>query len=142
MFRLRMVGKIIRMTGLGHITLVFCAIFLASSLLIALAEPAAGGWGNALWLCFQTITTIGFGDVPAATLLVRCTLTFLSLVSVFYLAVITGVVVAYCNELVKAQSNESLLKLADHLEHLEELDHTQLAQVSEQVRSWRANHKR
>lgn len=135
-----MVGKIVRMTGLGHITLVFCAIFLASSLVIALAEPAAGGWGNALWLCFQTITTIGFGDVPADTLVVRCTLVILSVVSVFYLAVVTGVVVAYCNELIKAHTNESLLELADRLEHLEELDQAELEQISRQVRTWRSSH--
>ena len=139
MFRLRMVGSIIRMTGLGHITLVFCGLFLASSLIIAIGEPAAGGWGNALWLCFQTVTTIGFGDVPAATPLVRCTLVALSIVRVFYLAVVTGVVVAACNELVKAQANRSIVAFMDRLEHLEELDREELKELSGQVRDFRRN---
>ena len=95
--------------------------------------------GNALWLCFQTVTTIGFGDVPAATPLVRCTLVALSIVSVFYLAVVTGVVVAACNELVKAQANRSIVAFMDRLEHLEELDCEELKELSGQVREFRRN---
>lgn len=139
MFRLRMVGSIIRTTGLGHITLVFCGLFLACSLIIAASEPAAEGWGNALWLCFQTVATIGFGDVPAATPLVRCTLAALSIVSIFYLAVVTGVVVAACNELVKAQANRSIVAFMDQIEHLDELDRSELKELSRQMKKFRQN---
>ena len=96
MFRLRMVGKIIRQAGLGHISLVFLLVFLACSALIWALDPAIGTWGDSLWFCFQAVTTIGFGDVVATSLAGRVVLVCLSVVSVFYLAVVTGVVVAYC----------------------------------------------
>ena len=92
MFRLRMIGKIIRQAGLGHITLVFFGIFFLCALAVELGQPSIGSYGDALWLCFQTVTTIGFGDVPAQGALCRAALVFLSIVSIFYLAVITGVV--------------------------------------------------
>ncbi|MGN0038242.1 MAG: potassium channel family protein [Coriobacteriales bacterium] len=140
MFRLRMIGKIIRQAGLGHITLVFFAIFFLCALAVMMGQPSIGGYGDALWLCFQTVTTIGFGDVPAQGALCRAALVFLSIVSIFYLAVITGVVVAYCNQLISAQAKHSLAKLADQAEHLEELSPQQLRELSAEVRAYRDTH--
>lgn len=140
MFRLRMIGKIIRQAGLGHITLVFFAIFFLCALVMALGQPSVGGYGNALWLCFQTVTTIGFGDVPAQGPVCRGVLVFLSVVSIFYLAVITGVVVAYCNQLISAQNKRSLAKLADQAEHLDELSPQQLKELSAEIRAYRDSH--
>lgn len=135
MFRLRMIGKIIRQAGLGHITLVFFVIFFACALVIHLGNPATGTYGDALWLCFQSVTTIGFGDVPTSTPLCRSVLVCLSVVSVFYLAVITGVVVAYCNQLIQANANESMAKIADELEHLHELSPEELKALSERIKT-------
>ena len=140
MFRLRMIGKIIRQAGLGHITLVFFGIFFLCALAVELGQPSIGSYGDALWLCFQTVTTIGFGDVPAQGALCRAALVFLSIVSIFYLAVITGVVVAYCNQLISAQSKRSLTKLADQAEHLDELSPQQLKELSAAVRAYRDAH--
>lgn len=142
MFRLRMVGKIIRQAGLGHISLVFLLVFLACSALIWALDPAIGTWGDSLWFCFQAVTTIGFGDVVATSLAGRVVLVCLSVVSVFYLAVVTGVVVAYCNELIRAQGNRSTLKFLDQLEHLEELSPDELAALSARARAFREDRGR
>lgn len=137
MFRLRMIGKIIRQAGLGHITAVFFAIFLLCALVLTLGHPSVGGYGDALWLCFQTVTTIGFGDMPTDGVVCRVVLVVLSVVSVFYLAVITGVVVAYCNQLISAHNRESLAALANQAEHLEELTPEQLKELSQVMREYR-----
>ena len=137
MFRLRMIGKIVRQAGLGHITVVFLILFFACAGLLMVSEANDGiSFGDALWICFQTVTTIGFGDVPTNTLAARVVLVILSVVSVFYLAVITGVVVAYCNQLVQMHTKESIAHFADQLEHLEELDREQLAEISRRVRTF------
>ena len=133
MFRLRMIGKIVRQAGLGHITLVFLLIFAACAIILHFASPV-GSLGDALWLCFQTVTTIGFGDLPTEGLVCRVVLGFLSLISIFYLAVVTGVVVAYCNQLVAAQAEDSIARIADDLEHLDELSPEQLRELSARVR--------
>lgn len=137
MFRLRMVGKIVRSAGLGHITTMFLLAFLLSSMLIWAFDPGIGTWGNSLWFCFQAVTTIGYGDVTVTSGAARIVLACLSIVSVFYLAVVTGVVVAYCNELVRAQTNRSSLRFLDQLEHLEDLSHEELAELSRRARDFR-----
>lgn len=137
MFKFRMIGKIIRQAKLGHITVAFAAIFVLCAAIIASFSPSVGGFGNAMWLCFQTATTIGFGDVSTHGLVVRIPLIVVSILSVFYLAVITGVVVAYCVEITKAQANDSLMALADDLEHLDEKTPEELREISERVRKRR-----
>lgn len=134
MFRLRMVGKIIRQAGLGHITLVFFMLFFCSALVIRFACPDIGTFGDALWLCFQSVTTIGFGDLPTDDFACRVVIVVLSVVSVFYLAVITGVVVAYCNQLIQTSSKDSVVKMAHDLEHLDELSPEELRELSRRAK--------
>lgn len=137
MFRLRMVGKIVRQAGLGHITVVFFAAFFACAAIIRFGYPQIGSYSDALWLCFQSVTTIGFGDCPTDSPVCRVAIVVLSVMSIFYLAVITGVVVAYCNQLIKAQSEGSIVKMAHDLEHLEDLSKEELRALSAKARSLR-----
>lgn len=134
MFRLRMIGKIIKQAGLGHITVVFFAIFFLCALGVQLANPELDSYGDSLWLCFQTVTTIGFGDLSTNSGLCRVLLAFLSVISIFYLAVITGVVVAYCNQLIEGHSRKSIAKIADDLEHLDKLTPQQLRELSAHIK--------
>lgn len=134
MFRLRMVGKIVRQAGLGHITLVFFAVFFACALVIWLGCPQIATFGDALWLCFESVTTIGYGDLPTNGALCRAAIVLLSVTSIFYLAVITGVVVAYCNQLIQSQSKETVVKMARDLEHLDELTPEELRALSAKAR--------
>ena len=136
MFRLRMIGKIIRQAGLGHITVVFFVLFFLCALGIKLTSPEVGTLGDSLWLCFQSMTTIGFGDLPTYRPACRAILVFLSLVSVFYLAVVTGVVVAYCNQLIQTQSKNIVVKLAYDLEHLDELSKDELREISHRAKEF------
>ena len=138
MFRLRMIGKIIRQAGLGHITVVFFVLFFLCALGIKLTSPEVGTLGDSLWLCFQSMTTIGFGDLPTYRPACRAILVFLSLVSVFYLAVVTGVVVAYCNQLFQDQADRSIAKVQAQLEHLDQLSPEELRELSARIRSWKA----
>lgn len=137
MFRLRMVGKIIRQAGLGHITVVFLVIFFLCAVIVKLTDPAVQGWGDALWLCFQTVATIGFGDVAALSHITRVVLVVLSIISLFYLAVITGVVVSYCNQLVQANTKGGIAHMAQQLDHLEDLSHEELASLSKEIRAFK-----
>lgn len=132
-----MVGKIVRQAGLGHITLVFFAVFFICAAVIRFGYPEVGTFGDALWLCFQSVTTIGFGDLATDSPVCRIAIVVLSIVSIFYLAVITGVVVAYCNQLIKAESENSIVKMAHDLEHLDELSKEELRALSAKARGQR-----
>lgn len=142
MFRLHMVGRIVRQAGLGHITAVFLFVFFSCAGAVCFAEGGRISFGDSLWICFQTISTIGFGDVATDVPGTRLTLVLLSIVSIFYLAVITGVVVAYCNQLVQSNARNSVVRMADKLEHLETLSRAELRELSRQARALKQDSSR
>ena len=83
---------------------------------------------------FQVVTTIGLGDFTCTSLLGRGAAIVLSVYSVFFLALITGVVVSYCSERMNARRDESVAQFIDQLEHLPELSRDELAELSEKVK--------
>ena len=61
----------------------------------------------------------------------------LSVVSIFYIALITGVVVSYCNAMVRARQEGTLAHFMDNLERLEDMTPEELAAFSQRVREYR-----
>ena len=104
--KLRFIGPVIRASGLVPSLVTFVILFLVASILVAAFEPGVGGFGNAAWLMFQVVTTIGLGDYTCVSVVGRVVAIVLSVYSVFFLALITGAVVSYCQERMRAQRNE------------------------------------
>lgn len=136
-FKFRLVASIVRSSGLGYATCVFAVLFAACSVFIALFEPGINHPFDAVWFCFQAVTTIGFGDVEVATLPCRIATMVLSAFAVLYIAVLTGAVVSYCTERIKMRHDESLAHFMDKLENLPELSQEELAELSQKVRERR-----
>lgn len=136
-FRYRLIVSIIRSSGLGYATAVFAAMFVACSLFVAVVEPGVGGVFDAVWFCFQAVTTIGFGDVVIVTPAARIATMILSVFAVFFIAVLTGAVVSYCSECTKVRHDESMVLFMDKLERLPELSKDELAELSEKIREHR-----
>ena len=135
--RPRVIWSIARESGLGPTTIVFASLFLAASAIVALSEPAVGGFRNAAWLMFEAATTIGFGDFTCVTPVGRAACVLLSVSSLVYLALITGAVVSYCQESMAARRDESVAAFLDQLEHLPELSPEELKALSAKVRELR-----
>jgi len=132
--RFRAVLPIIRAAGLLPWAAVFAGGFAIAACTVAVCEPGIGGIGDAAWLMFQVVTTIGLGDFSCTTLPGRLSVIALSTYSVFFLALITGAVVSYCQERMAARRNESVAHFIDQLEHLPELSRDELAELSEKVK--------
>jgi voltage-gated potassium channel len=130
----RAIGLIIKASGLLPSTIAFIALFLVCSVLVALFEPNVNGFANSLWFMFQVVTTIGLGDFTATSFVGRAAAVVLSVYSVFFLALITGAVVSYCQERMAARRDESVAHFIDQLEHLPELSRDELAELSEKVK--------
>ena len=135
--RFRAIIPVIRAAGLVSWSIVFVIIFVIAALVLDFAEPGINGFGNAVWVLFQAVTTIGFGDYPCVTLAGRAAIMVLSIYSVLYLALITGAVVNYCSERMQARRNESVAHFIDQLEHLPELSHEELVDLSEKIKRFR-----
>lgn len=134
MFRLKIIRSVFRQTGLGAATSGVLAVYFVCAVIIYVSEPTAITFGDSLWLCFQTMATIGFGDVPADVPLARAVLVALSLVSVFYLAVLTGSFASYCTNIMQSRAKSTVVRMAAQLEHLEGLSRDELAELSRQAR--------
>ena len=132
----RMLGNILRHTGFAHITAIFGALFLFCSLMVWLADPGCLTFGDGMWFSFEAVSTIGFGDIEAAGPIARAATVVLSIFSIFYIALITGVVVNYCSNLIKARQKDTLANFVDSLEHLEEKTPEELAELSARVREY------
>ncbi|MBQ2681228.1 MAG: two pore domain potassium channel family protein [Eggerthellaceae bacterium] len=138
----RAIGLIIKASGLLPSTVAFVALFLVCSVLVALFEPNVNGFANSLWFMFQVVSTIGLGDFTATSFVGRAAAVVLSVYSVFFLALITGVVVSFCSERMRARRGESIAHFLDQLEHLPELSTEELAELSEKVKRFKGNAKR
>ena len=74
------------------------AIMIASALVLMSVEPSFTTFGDSLWYCFIVVTTIGFGDLVAETLIGRLISVILGMYGIVAVAVITSIIVNFYNE--------------------------------------------
>ncbi|MDO5335324.1 MAG: potassium channel family protein [Coriobacteriia bacterium] len=137
MHKIQLMGKVLRAAGAGPMTCLFVIVFILCSIAVWLSDPVANSLTDGMWFSFQAVSTIGFGDVVAGGPIARIVTVILSIVSIFYIALITGVVVSYCTESLKRRQRDSFEAAFDKLEHLEELSPEELTELSRKIRSYR-----
>lgn len=140
--KFRIALLVIRAAGLVQWTIVFIALFILASVVIALVEPTVDTVPNAAWLMFQVVTTIGLGDFTCTSVLGRFMVIAVSIYSVFYLALVTSVLVSYSQERMRLRRDESVAHFIDQLEHLSDLNQQELNELSEKVRRFEANRRK
>ena len=138
--KFRLILPVIRAAGLVPWAISFVVLFVVAAVVVDAAEPGIDGFGDAAWLMFQVVTTIGLGDFTCTSIIGRVAAVVLSVYSVFFLALITGAVVSYCQELMSLRRDESVAQFLDQLERLPELSKEELADLSEKVKCFDRNH--
>ena len=136
MKRLQILRRILRETGANKIWTGFLIHFFLSAAAIWLLEPDIHSYQDSLWYCYAVVTTIGFGDVVAQTFLSRVLSVLLSLNAALVIALVTGVVVNYYNQVTALRQKETLTAFMDKLERLPELPPEELEQISLRVREF------
>ena len=111
--------SILKRTHADKIVTGFGMYFLISALVIMLAEPGIHRYGESIWYCFSVITTIGFGDFTAVTVIGRTASIILGLYGVIVLAIIPGIVATYYMEVVNFKNGDSGEAFMYKLEHLD-----------------------
>lgn len=127
----RILWKIIKMDHLDAFFWAYVGEILVVSVILVAVEPEIHDMGNALWYCFEVITTIGFGDMVAVTMIGRAVTIILGLTSLFAIAIMTSLIVDYTQERMRVRQNESVLLFLDKMERLPELSKEELTELSE-----------
>ena len=140
MKRLKIIGMIMKKTGADRILTGFILFFMICAVIIWLREPQIKTPGDALWYCYAVITTVGFGDVLVTTHLARIISVILSIYAVLVIAIITGVVVNYFNQIVQMRQSEMIGSVLDELEHLPEMTQEDLEELSKTIKKLRTKH--
>ena len=96
--KLDTLGKIVFRTYAIEILFGLLTLIVAASLILMYEEPTMTYFPNAMWYCFAVVTTIGFGDFAATTLIGRLVTVVLGMYGIIVVAVITSIVVNFYNE--------------------------------------------
>ena len=132
----RILIDVIKSTGTYKFLVIFIVLFFALAAILWLREPGIETYGDSLWLCFASATTIGFGDVVTTTLIGRICVIILSLYAIVLTAIITSIIVAYHNRILESRLRESLSLLVDKAENLPDLSREELAELSAKIKKY------
>lgn len=130
--------RTMKAVGAQRIFIVYLAFLLVCCGVFSLVEPETfSSYGDAVWYCFQTITTIGFGDIVPHTMMVRALSVVVGLSALLVVALLTGVTVSFFNEKMRLRRNESFIEFDHGMERLTELSPDQLARLEDQYRAFK-----
>ncbi len=104
--KLKILANIIRETYVAEILLGLLLMIIACSTIFSTLEESMGGYGDALWYSFALVTTIGFGDITATTLIGRALSVFLGIYGIVVVAIITSVIVNFYGEMRRIRKPE------------------------------------
>lgn len=137
MKKFKLIWKILKATSVDKILIAYVIFILISGFILSQIEPQIHNFGDGIWYCCVSFTTIGFGDIVATTLIGRIITIIVSILGMILIALITGVLVNYYQEFIKIKAKESVSEFLDKLEKLPELSKEELKEISQSVK----NHK-
>lgn len=88
------------------VLLCLIAIVIGFSFLFPMFEDSISNYWDAMWYCFAVITTIGFGDFAATTLIGRVLTVILGIYGIIIVAILTSAIVNYYGAVTKKEKEE------------------------------------
>ncbi|MBO7352101.1 MAG: two pore domain potassium channel family protein [Candidatus Methanomethylophilaceae archaeon] len=124
----------LKLVHFDKILAVYLVVYFVFSLFIWYCDPDIKDLSDALWFTFQTVTTIGYGDLQATSVLGRILTVILAIYSIAVVAIFTGIIAGFYVEVVKAKGNEEVVSFLRTLEKLPDMDHDELIRISERAK--------
>ena len=103
--------KIIFRTFALEVLLGLLTMIVASALIFSTFEESIPSFGDGLWYAFAVVTTIGFGDYAATTVLGRVVTVLLGIYGIIVVAVITSIIVNFYNETAGKRDSQELKEI-------------------------------
>ena len=139
MRKLRILKKILVQTKAMNILIGFLTFLFIDAFVILLAEPGIETYADALWFFYAVLSTIGFGDVLAVTLIGRVGAVLLTIYALLAFAIITGVVVNFYTQIIEIQQKDTVASFVDKLENLPNLTKEELEDLSKRAKTFHKN---
>ena len=96
--KIKLLLNILVKTHTFDIIICLFAFMIAFSFILPRFEPQITSFWDAMWYCFTVITTIGFGDFVAVTIVGRLLTVILGIYGIVVVAILTSVIVNFYNE--------------------------------------------
>lgn len=135
--RIRLFWSIVKKCKFDKVLIGFIITFFVGALIIMLREPYINTYGDACWYCFVGCTSIGFGDFVATTHLGRLITVVITIYEILLVALLSGVIVSHYLEVVHRREKLSATMFLDKLEHLTELDESELLEIQNKARNFK-----
>jgi exosortase/archaeosortase len=132
--QLSMLIRSLKLVHFDMILAVYLVVYFVFSLFIWSCDPDIKDLSDALWFTFQTVTTIGYGDLQATSVLGRALTVILAIYSIAIVAIFTGIIAGFYVEIVKLKNKEDVTEFLENLERLPEMDHDELVKISERAK--------
>jgi len=127
---------ILRETQTFKIWGVFLAFFFVCAFVIWVKEPGITTFPDAMWYCYAVVTTVGFGDMVVVSHLSRILSVILSVYAVIIIAITTGVIVNFFNQMIEIRRKNTMAEFIDKLENLQDLSKEELADLSMRIKKF------
>ena len=135
--RRRILIQILKNSAIYKLVIGYLVAFAVIAFLILLFEPTIRTFGNSLWYCFVSCSTIGFGDMVVTAFIAKVLTVILYIYTVVIIALVTAVITQYFLEIAKHRRDKSVSLFLDDLEHLSDLPKERLDEISRQARELR-----
>ena len=136
MKRLGVLKSILVNTRTDKVLMTFVLYLLGAALLIQVFDPNIHTYRDALWYCYAVVTTIGLGDVVVTSPIAKIVSVLLSCYAILVVAIVTGVVVNYYNQIMQIKQKETLAAFIHRLEKLPELSKAELEEMAEKAKKF------
>ena len=142
MKKLHILKNVLVRTHADKILSTYLIFVFLSALVIRVIEPGISSLPTALWYCYAVISTAGFGDVVVTTYIGNLISVLLTVYSLLVIALVTGVIVNYYNQLIQIRQKETLAAFTDKLQRLPELSKEELEEISRNARQYLGNREK
>ncbi|MBR5110217.1 MAG: two pore domain potassium channel family protein [Clostridia bacterium] len=104
--RLDVLRDVVKKTYAKEILFGLLLLILSFSWVLVYMDANFSTYEDALWYCFAVVTTIGFGDITASSLVGRVLSVILGMYGIIVVALVTSIIVNFYGEMKKAGPEE------------------------------------